>query len=132
MIKLYDLDAYMNEFTAKVISCDKNEDGNYRVILDRTAFFPTAGGQTCDTGVIDDQTVSDVIIENEIIIHILENPIPLGETVSCKIDWDVRFRKMQHHSAEHIVSVSIPRSRRIYATATGWLIYGSPDSLFWS
>jgi len=104
MIKLYDLDSYTKEFTATVTSCVKNEDGNYLVILDQTAFFPTAGGQTCDTGVIGDQAVLDVTIENEIVTHVLKNPISVGENVTCQIDWDVRFRKMQHHSAEHIVS----------------------------
>ena len=104
MIKLYDTDSYINEFNANVISCEKNSDNSYRIILDQTAFFPTAGGQTCDTGVIGNERVLDVIIENEIIIHITENPIDVGETVNCRIDWDARFRKMQHHSAEHIVS----------------------------
>ena len=104
MIKLYDLDSYTKEFSAKVLSCEKKEDGRYRIILDQTAFFPTAGGQTCDTGVIGNETVLDVIIEDETVIHITENPFTAGETVLCKIDWDARFRKMQHHSAEHIVS----------------------------
>ncbi len=104
MIKLYDLDSYTKEFTATVTSCEKNEDGNHRIILDQTAFFPTAGGQTCDTGAIQDENVLDVIIEDETVIHILKNPIAVGEIVHCRIDWDVRFRKMQHHSAEHIVS----------------------------
>ena len=104
MIKLYDLDAYTKEFTATVTSCEKNEDGNYRVILDQTAFFPTAGGQTCDTGVIGNEEVLDVVIENETVIHILKKAVAVGETVTCRIDWDVRFRKMQHHTAEHIVS----------------------------
>lgn len=104
MTKLYDLDSYIKEFTAKVVACEENGDGNFRVILDQTAFFPTAGGQTCDTGKIDDKDVLDVLIENEIVIHIVKDPVPVGKTVACKIDWDVRFRKMQHHSAEHIVS----------------------------
>jgi len=104
MVKLYDIDSYTKEFTAKVLSCEKNSDGNYRITLDQTAFFPTAGGQTCDTGVIGTEKVFDVIIEKEIVIHITENPIEVGETVNCRIDWDTRFRKMQHHSAEHIVS----------------------------
>lgn len=104
MIKLYDLDSYTKEFSAKVMVCEKNGDGNYCIILDQTAFFPTAGGQTCDTGIIGNQEVLDVIIEDETVIHILKNPIAVGETVACRIDWDVRFRKMQHHSAEHIVS----------------------------
>lgn len=104
MTKLYDIDAYIKEFSATVTSCEKGDDGNHRVILDQTAFFPTAGGQTCDTGIMGEQAVLDVLIEDEIITHIVKNPIPVGETVVCKIDWDVRFRKMQHHSAEHIVS----------------------------
>lgn len=104
MIKLYDTNSYTKEFTAKVVSCEKNDINGYRIILDQTAFFPTAGGQTCDTGVIGNEQVLDVIIENEIVIHVTKNPIPVGETALCKIDWDVRFRKMQHHSAEHIVS----------------------------
>jgi len=103
MIKLYDIDSYINEFDTTVISCEKTIDG-YRVFLDKTAFFPTAGGQTCDTGVIGNEQVLDVIIENEIVIHITKNPVSVGETVHCKINWDERFRKMQHHSAEHIVS----------------------------
>ena len=104
MTKLYDLDSYIKDFSATVTSCEKDDNENYRVILDQTAFFPTAGGQTCDTGTIGDQAVLDVIIKDEIVIHILKNPVTVGETVTCKIDWDVRFRKMQHHSAEHIVS----------------------------
>lgn len=104
MIKLYDIDSYTKEFTAKVISCEKNGDNGYRIILDQTAFFPTAGGQECDTGVIGNEQVLEVIIENEIVTHITENPIEVDETVNCRIDWDARFRKMQHHSAEHIVS----------------------------
>ena len=104
MIKLYDIDSYIKEFAATVTSCQQDNNGNYRIVLDQTAFFPTAGGQTCDTGVIDGQAVLDVIAEGETVIHILKNPIAQGTAVKCRIDWDVRFRKMQHHSAEHIVS----------------------------
>lgn len=104
MIKLYDIDSYIKEFAATVTSCWQDNNGNYSIILDQTAFFPTAGGQTCDTGVIDGQAVLDVIAEGETVIHILKNPIAQGTAVKCRIDWDVRFRKMQHHSAEHIVS----------------------------
>lgn len=103
MIKLYDLDSYINDFSAEVVSCEKDDDG-YRIILDQTAFFPTAGGQDCDTGRIDGENVLNVTAEGETVIHLLENPLPVGKTVHCNIDWDVRFRKMQHHSAEHIVS----------------------------
>lgn len=103
MIKLYDEDSYINEFWASVTSCEKREDG-YAVALDKTAFFPTAGGQDCDTGTIDGEMVLRVEIENDMILHILEKPIEEGKRVFGKIDWSLRLRKMQHHSAEHIVS----------------------------
>ena len=46
MIKLYDKDSYIFRFDGKVISCEE-ENGEYKTVLDQTAFFPTAGGQEC-------------------------------------------------------------------------------------
>lgn len=103
MIKLYDRDAYIKKFNATVVSCEKLDFG-YKILLDRTAFFPTAGGQEFDTGTINSEPVLDVFEENKNIYHILEKPMEVGTEVVGEIDWDVRFRKMQHHSAEHIVS----------------------------
>ena len=103
MIKLYDEDSYINEFSAEVVECIPN-NGNYRIVLDKTAFFPTAGGQLCDSGTILGESVISVEIENETVYHIMKNPINIGTTVIGRVDWDIRFRKMQHHSAEHIVS----------------------------
>ncbi|MDD6735509.1 MAG: alanine--tRNA ligase-related protein [Clostridiales bacterium] len=103
MKKLYDEDAYMRDFSAKTESCEKRE-GEYCVVLNQTAFFPTAGGQDCDTGVLDGQRVLHVEMESGIVLHFVKEPIEIGKTVSGKIDWEARFRKMQHHSAEHIIS----------------------------
>lgn len=103
MEKLYDNDAYMTEFSAVCEKCFPT-DGEYCVILDRTVFFPTAGGQDCDTGTLDGQQVLHVEIENDTVMHYVKKPLGEGSTVIGKIDWSVRFRKMQHHSAEHIVS----------------------------
>lgn len=103
MIKLYDQDAYIRSFTAKVLSCEKAENG-YKILLDRTAFFPTAGGQEFDPGTINGCPVLDVFEENKNIYHVLETPVNTGAEVTGEIVWDVRFRKMQHHTAEHIVS----------------------------
>lgn len=102
-IKLYDNNAYLAEFTATVISCTK-ENGIYKTVLDKTAFFPEAGGQTADTGFIGDIPVTDVSIENEIIYHLTPAPLTVGKTVSCKIDFAKRYKKMQIHTGEHIVS----------------------------
>ncbi len=103
MIKLYDTDSYMSKFSATVTGCEKTEKG-YKILCDKTAFFPTAGGQDCDTGTLAGQRVIDVIIENEEVFHIVKNPIEIGTSIEGKIDFPVRLRKMQHHSAEHIVS----------------------------
>lgn len=103
MIKLYDEDAYMTEFDAEVLSCTE-KDGEFCVILNKTAFFPTAGGQTCDNGVLGNADVVRVEIENDTVMHYVKTPFSTGEKVHGKIDRNARFRKMQHHSAEHIIS----------------------------
>lgn len=102
-IKLYDEDAYISEFNAKVISCVA--DGKYfNVVLDRTAFFPEGGGQQFDVGTISSVGVSDVQIRDGIIYHKTSAHLSVGDEVSCKIDWDTRFRRMQNHTGEHIIS----------------------------
>lgn len=103
MIKLYDENSYLTEFTAIVTGCEQVKDG-FKITLDKTAFFPTAGGQDCDTGTLNADDVIRVEIENDEIYHIMKVNLEVGSTVVGKIDWNVRFRKMQHHSAEHIVS----------------------------
>ena len=97
--KLYDIDSHLKEFEATVLSCE-----NAVAVLDKTAFFPEGGGQTADTGEIDGVRVLDVQIKDGIIYHYLEKDIESSKTVKCKIDWDERFRKMQNHSGEHIIS----------------------------
>ena len=101
--KLYDIDAYQTIFEAKVISCEKQEDG-YAVILDQTLFFPEEGGQTPDKGNINGIAVVDVQIKKDVITHYLEQPLEEGVEVHGKIDWQHRFFNMQQHSAEHIFS----------------------------
>ena len=108
MIKLYDNDSYINEFYAEVLSCEK-VGSLYKVVCDKTAFFPTAGGQDCDTGTLGGQNVLRVGEAGDIIYHMVEKPIAVGEIDFGKIDFDVRLRKIQHHSAEHIVSGIVNR-----------------------
>ncbi len=103
MIKLYYEDSYIHSFTASVERCVPHKDG-YLILLDKTAFFMTAGGQECDSGTLDGQKVLSVILENDEVYHLVKNPIEVGKQVSGELDWEERFRKMQHHSAEHIVS----------------------------
>lgn len=101
--KLYELDSYCREFKATVISCDK-KDEYYNVVLDKTAFFPEGGGQAADKGTINDIEVLDVQIMDGEIIHKIPSELPVGQEAACKIDWDLRFSRMQSHAGEHIVS----------------------------
>lgn len=101
--KLYDKDSHIKAFTAKVIDCRKKEDG-YEVILDKTAFFPEGGGQYADTGKIGEADINDVQIINGEIIHYADRALNIGEKLCCEINWEQRFRRMQNHSGEHIVS----------------------------
>lgn len=98
-VKLYDIDSHLSEFSATVLSCE-----NAVAVLDKTAFFPEGGGQTSDTGYIDGVRVNDVQIKDGVIYHYLEKDIEIGKAVNCVLDWEERFRKMQNHSGEHIIS----------------------------
>lgn len=101
--KLYDNDAYLAEFTAQVISCDLTDSG-YKIVLDKTAFFPEGGGQSADTGFISNAEVFDVQLENGVVYHFADAPLLPGEMVLCKLNFNERYKKMQIHTGEHIVS----------------------------
>lgn len=101
--RLYYSDSYIKEFNALVVSCEKIEKG-FKVVLDRTAFFPEGGGQMPDTGFIGDAKVYDVQESDEVIYHYVDKELNVTTEYSCKLDWEQRFLRMQSHSGEHIVS----------------------------
>lgn len=101
--KLYEKDSYLSAFSATVLSCREGKSG-YEILLDRTAFFPEEGGQTADTGTLGDAAVTDVRLMAGEIVHITDKPLAEGSTVGGEIDFPVRFRKMQNHTAEHMFS----------------------------
>ena len=100
--KLYELDSYCRTFTATVTDCEPCGDG-FAVALSRTAFFPEGGGQAADTGTLNGVAVTDVQIRDGEIRHYTTAPLTVGESVEGVLDWDTRFARMQHHTAEHIV-----------------------------
>lgn len=102
-IKLYENDSYIKEFSAIVLSCEE-KDGAYFVMLDKTAFFPEGGGQDADKGKIGEADVLDVQIKNDIIYHKVNKSFSENEKVTCILDWETRFSRMQNHTGEHIVS----------------------------
>jgi Ser-tRNA(Ala) deacylase AlaX len=98
--RLYYSDAYLTDFAAAVVA--RSEDGR-RIYLDRTAFYPTSGGQPFDTGWLGDTAVTDVVDEGDRIAHVLAEPI-LGEHLHGRVDWPRRFDHMQQHTGQHLLS----------------------------
>jgi misacylated tRNA(Ala) deacylase len=99
---LYLRDAYLREFDATVIAMDT--DG--RIALDRTAFYPTGGGQPHDTGGIAEPAalVHEVRKEGDLVWHTVECIIPVeGQSVHCEIDWERRHALMRTHTALHVL-----------------------------
>ena len=98
--RLYYQDCYLREFRARVL---ETTGGGRRVYLDRTAFYPTSGGQPFDIGTLGGANVIEVIDEEERIAHVLDAPIAAAE-VDAQIDWSRRFDHMQQHSGQHLLS----------------------------
>ena len=98
--RLYYTDSYITRFTARVI--EASDDGRV-VYLDRTAFYPTSGGQPHDLGTLGGVEVADVIDEGERIAHRLARPLAVGE-VEGVVDWPRRFDHMQQHTGQHLLS----------------------------
>lgn len=103
MEKLYYDDPYLRDFTAEIVNIEEHL-GKFRVTLDKTAFFPGGGGQSCDTGMIGDHKVIDVYEENDIVYHIVEKkPIKI-HNVKSKIDSERRTDGMCQHLGQHVLS----------------------------
>ena len=121
--RLYYDDALAREFTAQVLSCDPGGAAAsqspaalgghaaletsaaplWRVKLDRTAFYPTSGGQPHDTGRLGDARVVEVLDEVDEVIHVVDKAIAIG-AVKGIIDWERRFDHMQQHTGQHVLS----------------------------
>jgi misacylated tRNA(Ala) deacylase len=97
---LYLRDAYLTRFSARVAGL--REDA---IALDRTAFYPTGGGQACDTGVLAGLTVTDVRKEGADVWHtVVGGPLPAeGAEVQGEVDWDRRHQLMRTHTALHVL-----------------------------
>lgn len=101
--KLFYEDSHRKEFDAVVRACLPDGD-KYRIVLDRTAFFPEGGGQYADTGDLGGVEVIDAREKEGVVYHITREPLAEGTKVHGRINWEERFEKMQQHSGEHIIS----------------------------
>src|SRR5215813_5932224 len=98
--RLYYTDPYLRTFDARII--DRSPDGA-TLYLDRTAFYPTSGGQPYDLGLIDGVEVLEIADEEDRVAHRVARP-PANDQVSCTIDWPRRFDHMQQHTGQHLLS----------------------------
>jgi len=123
--RLYYTDCFLHEFDARVLSVTRAAGGT-AVMLDRSAFYPTSGGQTFDTGwlglaadasrlrvleVTEDERTGDVL-------HVVEaapEHLQPGSNIRGSIDRERRLDHMQQHSGQHVLSAAF---ERLYELAT--------------
>jgi alanyl-tRNA synthetase len=112
--RLYYHDSRTVEFDATVLATSA-AGGRPSAVLDRTAFYPTSGGQPFDTGTIDGVAVLDVIDGDDgTVVHVLERDLAPGP-VHAQVNWSRRFDHMQQHTGQHVLSAAFDR---LYGAAT--------------
>jgi alanyl-tRNA synthetase len=101
--RLYYHDATLLAFTARVAEL---ADAGRRVYLDRTALYPTSGGQPHDLGTLGGVPVVDVVDEDDRVAHLLATPLPaaVGDEVAGVVDAARRLDHMQQHTGQHLLS----------------------------
>jgi alanyl-tRNA synthetase len=104
--RLYYNDSHLIEFEARVVDVTERVSGWTAVVLDRTAFYPTGGGQPSDTGVLNGSRVVECIDDGDKgVLHVMQGATPArGENVRGRIDWARRLDHIQQHTGQHILS----------------------------
>jgi alanyl-tRNA synthetase len=104
--RLYYSDSHLIEFEARVTDKTDRVSGWTAITLDRTAFYPTGGGQPSDTGTIAGQRVLECIDDEENgVLHVIQGRAPdVGTTVNGRVDWPRRLDHIQQHTGQHILS----------------------------
>jgi alanyl-tRNA synthetase len=104
--RLYYNDSFLCEFDAQVLSCEREGD-RWKVILDRTTFYPTSGGQPHDTGHLESVPVIEVADapDAHTVVHYTSAEVPVGP-VHGRIDWARRRDHMQQHTGQHLLSAA--------------------------
>ncbi len=106
--RLYYTEPYCGRFSARVVE-RLVWDGHVAVVLDRTAFYPTSGGQPADRGTLGGVEVLDVALrEDGAIVHVLAQALP-EDQVEGVLDWPRRFDHMQQHSGQHVLSAAFEK-----------------------
>jgi alanyl-tRNA synthetase len=107
--RLYYTDSYLVEFDAVVREVHLQGD-KWKVVLDRTAFYPTSGGQPFDTGTLGDANVLDVFDQEDGTIgHLVDRELETNSRVRGHVNWARRFDHMQQHTGQHLLSAAFER-----------------------
>lgn len=116
--RLYYSDSFLSSFTGTVAEV-READGNgsepvWKLSLNRTAFYPTSGGQPFDTGLLRETSSAGIALEipveqveedeNGVVWHFVRKPLAPGTDVEGQINWERRFDHMQQHTGQHLLS----------------------------
>jgi alanyl-tRNA synthetase len=121
--RLYYRDSFLRAFAANVTDIREasRADGVsvWQIALDRTAFYPTSGGQPHDTGTLRATSRNGAVLEAPIegveedesgqLWHFTRKPLQTGTSVDGEIDWQRRLDHMQQHSGQHLLSAAFAR-----------------------
>lgn len=106
--RLYYDDSSLLTFDATVVSCTPSGAG-YAVTLDRSAFYPTSGGQPFDTGTLDDIPVLEVSDGEDHVVHVVAAPLEVGRRVTGVVDAARRSDHREQHTGQHVLSAAFER-----------------------
>jgi alanyl-tRNA synthetase len=106
--RIYYVDSYCRRFDATVRRALEHE-GRPAVVLDRTAFYPTSGGQPFDVGQLGGVRVEEIVDADGDVLHVLSASLDPGSAVVGEIDWGRRFDHMQQHTGQHVLSAAFDR-----------------------
>jgi alanyl-tRNA synthetase len=114
MTRIYYTDPYCLEFDATITGVTAGDNNRWRVTLDRSAFYPTSGGQPFDIGTLRPDggnavRVLDVSDDNGPVEHLTDAPLEVGQRVHGVIDAVRRRDHMQQHTGQHILSAAFDR-----------------------
>jgi alanyl-tRNA synthetase len=107
--RLYYSDSHLIEFDARVVDVTARVSGWTALVLDRTAFYPTGGGQPSDTGTLNGARVVECIDDGDNgVLHVVQGAAPSrGDAVRGRVDWSRRLDHMQQHTGQHILSQAL-------------------------
>ncbi|MGE3841847.1 MAG: DHHA1 domain-containing protein [Vicinamibacterales bacterium] len=113
MTRLYYTEQTLKRFDARVVRAEDEVLGHQRVWLDRTAFYPTSGGQPFDTGHLNQAAVADVVDDDGQVVHLVDGRFAPGDAVVGVIDWPRRFDHMQQHTGQHLLSAAFEHVHQV-------------------